>query len=162
MRIKLRLLWPAHARRTRRCERARRCISRCIPVKCRTLPDCSSAARSWFVRPYRWRTSCRLDPAFNGSASHRRGRHAGRLQHRHQYWRGCRPDGRSCTSARDSSLPCGRSRPTWRHPMRYPGEGAVLGDAVTDRDQRGAIGFAEKVLELLDDGLSTWSTWQFR
>jgi hypothetical protein len=46
--------------------------------------------------------------------------------------------------------------------MRYPGEGAVLGDAVTDRDQRGAIGFAEKVLELLDDGLSTWSTWQFR
>ena len=39
--------------------------------------------------------------------------------------------------------------------MRHSGEGAVLGDAVTDRDQRGAIGFAEKVLELLDEGRYT-------
>jgi hypothetical protein len=39
--------------------------------------------------------------------------------------------------------------------MRHPGEGAVLGDAVTDTDPRGAIGFAEKVLELLDEGRYT-------
>ena len=39
--------------------------------------------------------------------------------------------------------------------MGHPSEGAVLGDAVTDADQRGAIGFAEKVLELLDEGRYT-------
>ncbi len=39
--------------------------------------------------------------------------------------------------------------------MDHSGEGAVLGDAVTDADQRGAIGFAERVLELLDEGRYT-------
>jgi 5-methylcytosine-specific restriction endonuclease McrA len=39
--------------------------------------------------------------------------------------------------------------------MDHSGEGAVLGDAVTHADQRGAIGFAEKVLELLDEGRYT-------
>ena len=39
--------------------------------------------------------------------------------------------------------------------MDHPGESAVLGDTVTDADQRGAIGFAEKVLELLDEGRYT-------
>lgn len=39
--------------------------------------------------------------------------------------------------------------------MDHPGKGAVLGDEVTGADQRGAIGFAEKVLELLDEGRYT-------
>ena len=39
--------------------------------------------------------------------------------------------------------------------MRHPREGALLGDAVIGADQRGAIGFAEKVLELLDEGRYT-------
>jgi hypothetical protein len=38
--------------------------------------------------------------------------------------------------------------------MGHPGEGPVLGDAVTD-SERGAIAFAEKVLELLDEGRYT-------
>jgi hypothetical protein len=37
----------------------------------------------------------------------------------------------------------------------HPGESTVLGDPVTDADERGAIGFAEKVLELLDEGRYT-------
>ena len=49
----------------------------------------------------------------------------------------------------------GRPRPSGRHPVDYSGEGPVLGDAVIDADQRGAIGFAEKVLELLDEGRYT-------
>ena len=39
--------------------------------------------------------------------------------------------------------------------MRHPGESAVLGDTVSATDQRGAIGFAEQVLELLDEGRYT-------
>jgi 5-methylcytosine-specific restriction endonuclease McrA len=39
-------------------------------------------------------------------------------------------------------------------------QGAILGDAVTEVDQRGAIGFAEKVLELLDEGRYT-ATYKF-
>ena len=39
--------------------------------------------------------------------------------------------------------------------MDHSSQGAVLGEAVTDADQRGAIGFAEKVLELLDEGRYT-------
>ena len=49
----------------------------------------------------------------------------------------------------------GRSPTPWRYPMGHSGKGAVLGDTVTDTDQRGAIGFAEKVLELLDEGRYT-------
>jgi hypothetical protein len=34
-------------------------------------------------------------------------------------------------------------------------EGAILGDGVSEMEQRGAIGFAEKLLELLDEGRYT-------
>jgi 5-methylcytosine-specific restriction endonuclease McrA len=37
----------------------------------------------------------------------------------------------------------------------HSSQGAVLGDAVTNAEQRGAIGFAEKVIELLDEGRYT-------
>jgi hypothetical protein len=37
----------------------------------------------------------------------------------------------------------------------HSSQSALLGDAVTDSNQRGAIGFAEKVLELLDEGRYT-------
>lgn len=39
--------------------------------------------------------------------------------------------------------------------MGAPYQGAILGDAVIAADPRGAIGFAEKVLELLDEGRYT-------
>jgi hypothetical protein len=39
--------------------------------------------------------------------------------------------------------------------MGDPGEGRVLGETVTQADDRGAIGFAEKVLELLEEGRYT-------
>ena len=39
--------------------------------------------------------------------------------------------------------------------MDHSSEGTVLVEAVIDADQRGAIGFAEKVLELLDEGRYT-------
>ncbi len=39
--------------------------------------------------------------------------------------------------------------------MCHPREGSLLGTTVTAPEQRGAIGFAEKVLELLDEGRYT-------
>jgi 5-methylcytosine-specific restriction endonuclease McrA len=46
-------------------------------------------------------------------------------------------------------------RSPWRDPLDHSGQSAVLGQVVTEPDQRGAIGFAEKVLELLDEGRYT-------
>jgi len=37
----------------------------------------------------------------------------------------------------------------------HPNEGPILADTVTDTNDRGAIGFAEKLLELLDEGRYT-------
>ena len=39
--------------------------------------------------------------------------------------------------------------------MDHPNEGPILADTVTDTNDRGAIGFAEKLLELLDEGRYT-------
>ena len=51
----------------------------------------------------------------------------------------------------DSPISLRRARSSWRHTLDHPSQGAVLGDAVSDPDQRGAIGFAEGALELLDE-----------
>lgn len=65
---------------------------------------------------------------------------------------GCRPDGRPCASALDSPLHGLCPGPQGWRPLGGPDNGSVLGESVTDSDERGAIGFAEKILELLARG----------
>src|SRR6185436_17980525 len=66
-----------------------------------------------------------------------------------------RTDGRACPPPCDSAVPRRCRRRARRDPLDHPCASRLLGAEVTDTDQRGAIGFAEKVLELLDEGRYT-------
>ena len=48
-----------------------------------------------------------------------------------------------------------RTRSKGRRPVDHPRQGCVLGATVTGTDQQGAIAFAEKILELLEEGRYT-------